>query len=596
MILKELDNGGARVQDYIENSERLPDGRYRFHENYRMSKENLIESSVKESESIIEAGGETYPVKNRYLMKVWKQNENNKNGRRYDKVLESILNACPVTLGLADHPEGDKDGNPKDIWAVQKSPQMREGWLCVEVIPVGSYGALAEEVMSNGGFISISSSAIGQVDYEGFVVNDGFVLERYGDWVMNPSNGVKHFETEAKINETTPSKKDVTIYNIDNSLEGKECTEEKKVMINDKVLEKSLEANIKTLLKEGLSIEDPHARVKFLREDVITSFTDSDSASLIALKERVNNGIDAAEKEAEDQISSLKNSVADSEKLKESNESFSDVIQKQKAIIEGLKKKLEISNTLAEKKVENLEKKKEILERDSQELMHKALEAKDDKKVGDKKGAMRGPRAISRNTEKYGDRRQRQETHGFEKKNRNEHRSIRADDLRRLARSGRTVNNENHFEDRSNRRYPEGMKEMRRNRPRFNHPISERSTRYPEDMKQMRRSQFNRGEHNRLGVKNFEKVRNNNYSKVNDSMGIRIHQYFEDMKRTNPNLSTIKKEIRECKTLEEAQVKVINFLSKEEDLTSVKESVAVAQTSKETNVRSVKQVLNNRKS
>ncbi len=272
---------------YIENSECLPDGRYRFHESYRMSKENLIESVVKESESIVEANGETYPVKNRYLMKVWKQNENNKNGRRYDKVIESIINQSPVTLGLVDHPHGADDGNPKDIWAVQKFPQMREGWLCVEVIPVGAYGALAEEVMSNGGFISISSSSLGQVDYEGFVISEGFQLERYGDWVMNPSNGVKHFEIESKINEDIPSKENVTIYNIDDSFKSKEYVNKEKKVMDDKILEKSLEANIKTLLKEGLNIEDPHARVKFLREDVVTSFIDSDTPSLKMLKERV---------------------------------------------------------------------------------------------------------------------------------------------------------------------------------------------------------------------------------------------------------------------------------------------------------------------
>lgn len=372
---------------FLEGCEKLSDGRYRLHEKHTISLNDVVD--VRHSpRPIEESEGSEYRSKKKYILKVWQENSSNKNGRKYDPIFENVLKEKPVTMGLVDHPKGDEDGNPKDIYAVQSNPHMRDGWLCIENVFVGEDGRKAEEILENGGFISISSSALGQVDHEGCVMQEGFELERFGDWVMNPSNGVRHFEDDSKMSESTSSKENLTISSKDALEENKIVNSKEKVIMSDtnKLIEQSLVTNIKSLIKESKKIENLPERIAYLKEDVIPSFGDIDSEKLIELKESVVKDIQGLEKEVGEKLSDLEESTKSKdeqiETLTEKEQTLNEQIEKYKTVIENLKKQLVITKSLAKKNESSKDSEKlSILERDNQELMEKILEmGKKDKK------------------------------------------------------------------------------------------------------------------------------------------------------------------------------------------------------------------------
>lgn len=235
---------------------------YRLFENTYLDRNSMekIEISDKLTESI---NGQEVPVYGAYLTKIWNEKEHNLNHRNYRRVIDQVIQENKVTYGLVNHPkEGEED--PARIYAIQKNPHRKDGWLVVETYFVGDYGKLAENALRLGGPLCVSSSALGDVDLDTGDVLPGkdFILERYGDWVFGPSNGAYQFlkdvaPSEVSMEERKPVVKEL----ITEKTEKKEIVDENltiyskdnnkgETLMADKLIETNLTFNIRGLLKE----------------------------------------------------------------------------------------------------------------------------------------------------------------------------------------------------------------------------------------------------------------------------------------------------------------------------------------------------------
>lgn len=276
---------------YTEGLKKSKDGRYILQEKIEVSNKTIVKKVITEklTESI---NGIDLPVFSTYLIKLWSLTEKNKNGRNYRKVFNSVLEEKKVVLGLVDHPN-DGEESYKNIVAVCKNPQMitdekGEEWLAIELTLIGRpHGENAEACLVAGGFLEFSSSALGDVDYDGYVLLDGFFFERV-DLVVNSSNAQLFFASKEEPRDISPKADNVlfdiketitevakeivkeahnntiteplTIYTEDNKLSEK--TGEKSMP--DRISEKALELNIKSMIKDADSISDLPQRKELL--------------------------------------------------------------------------------------------------------------------------------------------------------------------------------------------------------------------------------------------------------------------------------------------------------------------------------------------
>ncbi len=127
----------------------------------------------------------------------------NANGRVYEKrlwqhVIDSQKDVYQGGVGLADHPDDDKEGKFKEIGVVwlnmglNESDNDDEKIVWAECIFVGENGHLAEEILDAGGRVGFSSSGFGELDEsdKATVRWDTYILERVSDMVLNPSQKV----------------------------------------------------------------------------------------------------------------------------------------------------------------------------------------------------------------------------------------------------------------------------------------------------------------------------------------------------------------------------------------------------------------------
>lgn len=266
---------------FLEGLEQLEDGRYRLIEKVIIPND-AIETKKIEDNTITEAIKEEYGVSPDvfYTLPIWEQKAKNKNGRSYDQVMENVVGSQEATINLADHPKGNEDGNPKETWSVAKNPRISEGWMVADFYPVGNIGKLAVEIVEKGGPITISSSCLGTVDNYGNVLREGFALERYGDWVTNPSNGYKFYKNESvKENSNDISEKNLTIINIEDLEDSSNLKDKEKKQMDEKLQEKILTSNILSMIKEAEREENIPSRIKSL-ETILPFFDDGVSSDL----------------------------------------------------------------------------------------------------------------------------------------------------------------------------------------------------------------------------------------------------------------------------------------------------------------------------
>lgn len=357
--------------------------RKKLQESFKVDKNNIKRLPLTESESIIEKDGTTYKCRGAYEIPVWKLDQKNLNERVYpSKLAEKLMQESPVTTGLANHPENEAD--VRDTFAVEKNPHIKEGILYVDAYFVGDNGELAKEIIEAGGQIGLSSSAFGEVDDKGNVMVEGFELERYADWVQNPSYQVyagkeQKLQTEKVENKEIPKEENINYEYVENEkLFEKNVTnnniEEEEKVNNEKeeksmadkenkkisIEEKNLKLGVKHLFNEAESTED--LKEKRQKYNEILDYCDGVEFASDYIEEAQNqiNSID-------EQLYELADKAKEVDSLKESTE----------------KEKTELQGTLEEKesKIKELTEEKEQIT----EKYDKAVEMLDELKLREQK-------------------------------------------------------------------------------------------------------------------------------------------------------------------------------------------------------------------
>lgn len=269
---------------FLEGCEKLPDGKYRIHENLQFSiKES---SNMKEEKILIE--GKEYKGKKRFVIKIWDKNYN-ANGRCYSNLIPWAIKEGKTTYSYLDHPTTD-DPDSTRICGVCKNPREDEdGWLIVDFIPLGQWGELITQCVEEGAPLLASSSVIAELSDDGHVIlNNVTFIERFADILtVEPSNRVYHyldhcdihnddntFETisEHGIKEST-QKENLTILDKQNITESAENTQNDKAVekesddsigeekmpenTNDELIQQSMMLNIKSMIKDAENMDSP---------------------------------------------------------------------------------------------------------------------------------------------------------------------------------------------------------------------------------------------------------------------------------------------------------------------------------------------------
>ena len=294
------------MKRFLEGLEKVDGKRYRLRETYYLDSSTIEKTSLSESTLVESYTGETFPVHNKYSVRVWDRSFN-LNGRNYGNILETVVHKQPVTLGFTNHPADGKE-DVREYFAIEKNPHIREdGWLWIDLYFVGTYGRLAEEILSKGGPIAVSSSALGDLDEKGNVLVEGFELERYADWVDKGANGQQQFyasvtETIKNTDKNNLNKESVTIYTDSTKNTG----EKEMTTINEKVLK----LNIIQLIEKANTISNPKDRLNEL--NLISEYlSDCDDQLVSKYKEAIaitTNELDELTKKGE-QFGSLQETI-----------------------------------------------------------------------------------------------------------------------------------------------------------------------------------------------------------------------------------------------------------------------------------------------
>lgn len=248
-----------------------------------------------------------------FKMPISRYDEENANGRIYTKKLwENVINNQKEVwmggLGLADHPEGDKEGSFKEASVVYlglslgESENPGERLVFAECIFVGKYGKLAEEILEAGGRVGFSSSGFGELEESNkkVVRPDTYMLERVADLVLNPSQNVFGTKNDAVLNResTTNNKSEST----------KSLQEETQTMIKEsststgkfsKLEERKFRKDVTQFLAEAVNVINPSDRLSqleeiqgYFSEGIATDLLDEVSKKILETKEEIRTSIE----------------------------------------------------------------------------------------------------------------------------------------------------------------------------------------------------------------------------------------------------------------------------------------------------------------
>jgi len=259
-----------------------------------MAKQHLVENfskdwseplhinrlALNESSKIVEAGGKKYPITEGFEVPTWRLGVKNLNGRIYSKSLgEKVVreNKNLVTVNLADHPT--TEGSVKDIWSVSKNPHIREGIMYVDMYPVDeAFEKKLNKMLELGAGLGVSSSCYGDIDEStSEVIEEGFEVERFADWVLSPSFQV-YVTNDCRLNNESVEtdkesiKENLTISNMPDIKE--------QVNMSDKLkesLEKATRLNLVKIIEDADKKETIVERLSALEEAL--SYTADDFLS-----------------------------------------------------------------------------------------------------------------------------------------------------------------------------------------------------------------------------------------------------------------------------------------------------------------------------
>lgn len=277
---------------FLEGCEKLVDGRYRIHEKMTVTP---IKCKEPITEKIMVEGKEVSP-KRKYTFLVWKKDKVigdgsgiNGNQRNYSLVIPRTIKENRPTFTLADHPQDGCDADSVRITGCGKNYRMIGDWMATDWYPLGEIGNRLADGFDLGVPATISSSVLGELDDNGYVVDsDTYFLERILDNLIDfPSNGVYHyadhnehmnddysFETisENGFKEST-QKENLTILDKQNITESAENTQNDKAVekesddsigeekmpenTNDELIQQSMMLNIKSMIKDAENMDSP---------------------------------------------------------------------------------------------------------------------------------------------------------------------------------------------------------------------------------------------------------------------------------------------------------------------------------------------------
>lgn len=270
---------------FLEGCEKLADGRYRIHE-----KMNAIplKQEIKEEKIIIE--GKEVNTKKHYTFMVWAKDlkprdfsGRNGNGRNYSDVIDYVVKENRPTVSLTNHPENEVDMGK--VNGVAKNVRMIDNWMCVDWYPADCEdGRRFSSVFDLGGNLCVSSSVLGELDDEGYVIlNENFEVERLMDIVDCPSNGIYHYSNKIEKHSDEGCgfteisneglNENLTILDKQNITESAENTQNDKAVekesddsigeekmpenTNDELIQQSMMLNIKSMIKDAENMDSP---------------------------------------------------------------------------------------------------------------------------------------------------------------------------------------------------------------------------------------------------------------------------------------------------------------------------------------------------
>lgn len=369
---------------FLEGLKKAPDGRYILRENISLQSESIKKVPLKETEiKEIQEKKADFDGKTKYIIKVWDRGFN-ANERSYSQVIDRVVKENKRTVGLMNHPEEEPD--PEKIFAVEKNPFIDEdGWLSVELYPCGFWGQMIEDVIQNDGPITVSSACLGNLDDNGYVINDEtFELERYFDFVFGPSNRLNQYQNSTEKREDDGSVSPVSnkgIFGItekENSSEVKLARDnaseiantntnkgENKLMPEQKdLLETTMKMNIRSMVKEADKTESLSEK----KEILTSAHSYASQLADTKLTEEIQNEIAKVEEE----IKVLTEKGQKSDELQNSVDSLMEekkLLEKEVVSLEKEKEKLEAQL----KTISNLYEKKQYKSSESEQLKSQRL-------------------------------------------------------------------------------------------------------------------------------------------------------------------------------------------------------------------------------
>lgn len=347
---------------FLEGCEKLADGRYRIREKMTVLP---IKSNEPITEKIMVEGKEVSP-KRKYKFCVWNDDFNG-NGRSYKYVIPRVIEENRPTFCLADHPADGCEADSVRICGCGKNYRKENGWLVCDFYPLGELGNKLADGWDLGVPATISSSVLGELDDENYVINsNSFYLERILD-VLGcelPSNGVFHYQdhneqiddnysfttiSEQGFNESKTSslKEDENITIIDNidNVESSEKPQNDKsdeldnnvkgenIMpenTNDELVQQSMILNIKSMIKDADKIESP-----FERKDALVS---ADCFAQKLTDKTIHDEISKKIEDTENEIKELSKKGLQTDDLAEKVKSLEDENATLKTELDALKK------------------------------------------------------------------------------------------------------------------------------------------------------------------------------------------------------------------------------------------------------------------
>ena len=360
-------------ENFLEGCVKQPDGRYLIREQF-----TVVPQKVPLKEEVLREDG-TH-AKNEYIFKIW-DNKKNLNGRNYSKVIPIALKKFKdsVTWTLMNHPEDD-EVDVKDNAGVARNPFMStDGWLSVHWIPTTRHGDDIARTFDNGGPVCVSSSVFGNLDDDGYVMDDDtFELDRWFDFVYCPSNRVVHFnDGHTEMKESVEESK-TTIINNENT-NSVESMEENSM--DNNLAEDCLALNVKGLIKDALKVEDIQTRKNSLNEakvfaekltdksllEYINSEIEKCNEEVLTLVEK-GKKVESLEKSIEEknaEVEKLENVIAENNKLAGTKitEFKNELDNKSKELNEESEKSMAINEQLEimQKLYENIVDEKKVL-------------------------------------------------------------------------------------------------------------------------------------------------------------------------------------------------------------------------------------------